>query len=1184
MLKNGKLTLLFIIFALICIAGAGCASAVDSGSAADTASGYGTDTGSGTDNTTTTETNSTGLADSEWPSYHNDENSTGQSDYTGPQTNTTKWTFENLTVYGSAVIGSDGTIYVGGADGVLYAFYSNGRLKWTWTTRSTIMGSPTIGNDGTIYISNWMNSTTYAFNSNGTLLWKCTTGGYNTGSSPVIGSDGTIYVAVTNDTTGTLVAISNSGTVKWRYTMGVIYGTSPVLGVDGTIYMVDYDGIVYAINPDGTLKWSFRLVINNNNNSPTYYVNMCYDALSIGPDGTIYIANSRTTRVVGGSSYEGWFWLFAIKDNGNSGSLKWTYKSTAWNNHIQDPVYGAPAISADGIIYVVTARNLYAIDLNGNYLWDLLSLGYNTGGVSGTGLTSAIIGSDGTIYVGGRNGLYALNRDGTIKWSYATDEIVGSPAIGRDGTLYVGTITGTFYAFNSIGADFNMSGVNGTTMTEQFNGTTTGTPKSWKWDFGDGTTSTEQNPKHTYSKSGVYTVVLTVTLDNGSLIQITKILSIEKVDSTAPTVNSSLPSGTYNTPQNVVLNATDDSGNVTIYYTTDGTDPQTSSTRRVYTRPIVISDTTTLKYAAVDPSGNWSMIYTENYTILAVIYVQNASYYTNGSLSEQIQAILDNAAPGSIVMFLGSSYDNLKLVINKELFLISYNGTEITISDPSGPAVFLINGPQASGTQIIGFNITTNTIPGILVNNTSNATIYGNSVSSTGGSAILVNNSSNTSIYYNDCVNSSIGINISNSNNTQIFGNLISGNAKIGVFIYNSSNTTVNNSVIIGNGNNSTAGIYSDEGGVYILNSDHVQVVNNDINYNSQGVTIRGNGPFTSDVLIDHNNINDNYGEGVLLSGRLMNIAVTWNYIQRNANGVQMDYSNGQNITVQSNYISDSVTGRLDQNVEDSGNGITFGRDYQSELDYKTGNETVQYNVISNTQGRLVDAHDANIELAPIGINVYEYYFPDDDPVTSANGDTSRFCCKVRSEAAKLVLVRTGPNTYIAYFVDVDNPENPLTEIPSISLTFQKVGSTIIVSWLQNSASINELSGVTANGEDTGKKDYPYPKEPEPDTPNTPGGGDGNNQGVATAGSGGGSGGSSSSNGASSGSSAVGAAASISSAGSSSQGKLIQELITDEFKKNPQFWGIIAIILLIIVVILVYYRKDIMVMIEKSRK
>ena len=37
-----------------------------------------------------------------------------------------------------------------------------------------------------------------------------------------------------------------------------------------------------------------------------------------------------------------------------------------------------------------------------------------------------------------------------------------------------------------------------------------GTITSWKWDFGDGETSTEQNPLHTYHKADHYVVVLWV--------------------------------------------------------------------------------------------------------------------------------------------------------------------------------------------------------------------------------------------------------------------------------------------------------------------------------------------------------------------------------------------------------------------------------------------------------------------------------------------------------------------------------------------------------------------------------------------------------------------------------------------------------------------------------------------------
>jgi PKD domain len=43
-----------------------------------------------------------------------------------------------------------------------------------------------------------------------------------------------------------------------------------------------------------------------------------------------------------------------------------------------------------------------------------------------------------------------------------------------------------------------------------FHDDTVGQATSWKWDFGDGATSAEQNPMHTYQKGGNYTVVLEV--------------------------------------------------------------------------------------------------------------------------------------------------------------------------------------------------------------------------------------------------------------------------------------------------------------------------------------------------------------------------------------------------------------------------------------------------------------------------------------------------------------------------------------------------------------------------------------------------------------------------------------------------------------------------------------------------
>ena len=49
-----------------------------------------------------------------------------------------------------------------------------------------------------------------------------------------------------------------------------------------------------------------------------------------------------------------------------------------------------------------------------------------------------------------------------------------------------------------------------------FTDTSTETPDEWLWDFGDGTTSTDQNPVHKYTKRGKWNVTLNATNDAGS--------------------------------------------------------------------------------------------------------------------------------------------------------------------------------------------------------------------------------------------------------------------------------------------------------------------------------------------------------------------------------------------------------------------------------------------------------------------------------------------------------------------------------------------------------------------------------------------------------------------------------------------------------------------------------------------
>jgi len=53
-------------------------------------------------------------------------------------------------------------------------------------------------------------------------------------------------------------------------------------------------------------------------------------------------------------------------------------------------------------------------------------------------------------------------------------------------------------------------------LTVSFSDTSSGDPAEWTWTFGDGTTTSRQNPSHTYAKEGTYAVSLVAINDGGS--------------------------------------------------------------------------------------------------------------------------------------------------------------------------------------------------------------------------------------------------------------------------------------------------------------------------------------------------------------------------------------------------------------------------------------------------------------------------------------------------------------------------------------------------------------------------------------------------------------------------------------------------------------------------------------------
>lgn len=64
---------------------------------------------------------------------------------------------------------------------------------------------------------------------------------------------------------------------------------------------------------------------------------------------------------------------------------------------------------------------------------------------------------------------------------------------------------------SSLSADFSADVISGVkAQTVVFTDASTGSVILWSWDFGDGNTSSEQNPTHIYTEAGIYTVTLQV--------------------------------------------------------------------------------------------------------------------------------------------------------------------------------------------------------------------------------------------------------------------------------------------------------------------------------------------------------------------------------------------------------------------------------------------------------------------------------------------------------------------------------------------------------------------------------------------------------------------------------------------------------------------------------------------------
>ncbi len=191
--------------------------------------------------------------------------------------NTQKWRrLLDQPIGAPPALAANGNLYVHTSDGSLHALDSaNGETRWSANVPGDSPSAPAIAADGTIYIGS-DDGYLYAINPDGTPKWRFQAGSA-IATSPAIGSDNSVYFGANN---GKFYHVSATGTQRYVYNSGnAILNSSPALDRTGAAYFgTDIDGI-HAVNPDGTVKWTYSPI-------RTF---IAYSSPAIAADGTVYI-------------------------------------------------------------------------------------------------------------------------------------------------------------------------------------------------------------------------------------------------------------------------------------------------------------------------------------------------------------------------------------------------------------------------------------------------------------------------------------------------------------------------------------------------------------------------------------------------------------------------------------------------------------------------------------------------------------------------------------------------------------------------------------------------------------------------------------------------------------------------------------------------------------------------------
>lgn len=245
--------------------------------------------------------------------------------------------------------------------------------------------------------------------------------------------------------------------VRWRYQTGALPMDGPaMLGGDGTIYvpggqcMVEAAGVVYALRPDGSLKWEHRPRAAMNGLAQVTDAAVCVDmgdgVLLLEPEHGKEIGSAGSARDTGTAVSPAGVIYTPVGDDGAESCLVALQPdgTELWSLHIGGSL-SSPEVGADGTIFLGTfGGGLYAISAGGEVLWHRDLPGARFGYTAAPG---------GRVLLGSEDGdLSLLGADGTLLWSrHLSGSVVSGPATAPDWRVYVTAGDGTLHALAADG-------------------------------------------------------------------------------------------------------------------------------------------------------------------------------------------------------------------------------------------------------------------------------------------------------------------------------------------------------------------------------------------------------------------------------------------------------------------------------------------------------------------------------------------------------------------------------------------------------------------------------------------------------------------------------------------------------------------------------------------------------------